>query len=135
MAAPKTKYGPNAGRKRSSALGPGFPKGALHPVLLDHWMTLPAAYRASNNPVDGAKSGSGFHVMKGGGCDATIGRSSADRCGEKACAHFSYTHELGGVTLGVRVCAEHVAIAGEEKFWRREVASADSFAVWEVMTA
>lgn len=135
MAFGKRRYGANAGRNRKAPQEPGTPKGALYPVLLDYWMTFSDNFVTMVSPINRAKAGTGFHVMRGQGCDATIGNSTGDRCGEKACSRFAYTHSDGGVTLGVRVCSEHVNIATEEDFWKRTVASPDVFSVWEIMTA
>lgn len=135
MAFGKNKYGANAGRNRKAPPEPGTPKGVLYPVLIDYWMTFSDNFSNLTSPIVRAKAGSGFHVMRGQGCDATIGKSTGDRCGEKACSRFAYVHSEGGVILGVRVCTEHVNIATEEDSWKRTVASLDDFSVWEVMTA
>lgn len=95
------------------------------------------------------KNFNSFFASPGIGCDAMIRRvinrparltgtnlpqMTEVRCREQPCAWFQYQLRGFPARLGVRVCSDHVDIAGEEKNWIRTVIDRDPFAVWEIMT-
>ncbi|MFA5202842.1 MAG: hypothetical protein WC708_00300 [Lentisphaeria bacterium] len=98
------------------------------------------------------KNFNSFFASPGIGCDAMIFRetpaimqmpngsvqrmirTSEVRCREQPCAWFQYQLRGFSAKLGVRVCTDHVSIAGEEKNWIKTIIDKDPFAVWEIMT-
>ncbi len=125
---------------------PGMPRGPLYWALREFHDSLDAASRGLSL-VDSARAGSGVYVRPGIGCDATVIEESpisplaprvkqrvASRCGEKPCAWAHYRLREGGVSVGVRSCADHVVLLIDEDLWVKEIGRYEDFVVFEVMS-
>lgn len=121
----------------------GLPRGPLYWVLKEYHESLDLAVRGPDL-IASARKGSGLYVRPGVGCDATVVLDTAIRlphsiregsmCGEKPSSWALYRLREGGVTIGVRSCAEHQALLLEETSWSKELGRYEDFAVYEVMS-
>jgi hypothetical protein len=95
------------------------------------------------------KNFDGFFAAPGVGCDAVVQRvvnrphrlsgmsfpqMTEVRCREQPCAWFQYQLHGFPARIGVRVCSNHIDIAGKENCWERSIIDKDLFSIWEIMT-
>jgi hypothetical protein len=141
------------GKSRKDDEVHGIPRGPLYWVLKEYHESLPAPSRGSSF-VESARTGSGFYVRVGVGCDAvmvdkerpdprsptlpgsprTVPKRVVSKCRGTTCHCSWYRLRDGGVTLGVRACSDHSLLLVDEELWERNPARSEDFAVYEVMS-